>query len=174
MKKNGVVKEAIVLQWAVRIASQWHDFKPGKKRWASALLSEKCCCFVRKHRERFTQIWTSPSEEEKEEEEEDFGRLVTFWFGTFAMLVSATGCVFRHENTRRWKVGCYNGLWVSCFGDFEKFVCISIYCVSALSLHIESTDSMIVSCPDPTFSMCCGLSEPFATAGIPSYIHILY
>jgi len=31
---------------------------------------------------------------------------------------------------------------MSCFGDFEKFVCISIYCVSALSLHIESTDSM--------------------------------
>ena len=28
-------------------------------------------------------------------------------------------------------------------GDFEKFVCISIYFVSALSLHIESTDSMI-------------------------------
>ena len=24
------------------------DFKPGKKRWAGALLSEKCCCFVRK------------------------------------------------------------------------------------------------------------------------------
>ena len=24
-----------------------------------------------------------------------------------------------------------------------KFVCISIYCLSALSLHIESTDSMI-------------------------------
>ena len=38
-----------------------------------------------KHRERVTQIWTSPSEEE-EEEEEDFGRLVTFWFGTFAPL----------------------------------------------------------------------------------------
>ena len=30
-----------------------------------------------------------------------------------------------------------------CFGNFEKFVCINIYCVSALSLHIESTDSMI-------------------------------
>jgi len=27
--------------------------------------------------------------------------------------------------------------------DFEEFVCISIYCVSALSLHIESTDSMM-------------------------------
>ena len=46
VKKNGVVKEAIVLQRAVRIASC--DFKPGTKRWASALLSEKCCCFVRK------------------------------------------------------------------------------------------------------------------------------
>jgi len=39
-------------------------------------------------------------------------------------------------------VGCYNGL-VCCFGDFEKFVYISLYCVSALSLHIESTNSMI-------------------------------
>ena len=26
-----------------------------------------------------------------QEEEEDFGRLVTFWFGTFAMLFGATG-----------------------------------------------------------------------------------
>ena len=43
-RKNVVVKEAIVLHWAVRIASR--DFKPGKKRWAGALLSEKCCCFV--------------------------------------------------------------------------------------------------------------------------------
>ena len=59
------------------------------------------------------------------------------------MLFSATGCVFHHENTRRLTVGCYNGLKVCCFGDFERFVCNSIYCVSALSLHIESTDSMI-------------------------------
>jgi len=29
---------------------------------------------------------------------------VTFWFGTFAMLFSATGCAVRHENTRRWTV----------------------------------------------------------------------
>ena len=53
----------------------------------------------------------------KKKKEKHFDRLVTFWFGTFAMPFSATGC------------------------DFEKFVCISIYCVSALSLHIESTDS---------------------------------
>ena len=33
--------------------------------------------------------------------EEDFGHLVTFWFGTFAMLFSAPGCVVRHENTQR-------------------------------------------------------------------------
>ena len=44
--RRGVVKEAIVLQWWVRIASC--DFKLGKKRWAGVLLSEKFCCFVRK------------------------------------------------------------------------------------------------------------------------------
>jgi len=49
-------------------------------------------------------------------------------------------------------VGCYDGLQISCFGDFEKFVCISIYCVSALSLHIESTDSMIPSAPVTDFT----------------------
>ena len=79
----------------------------------------------------------------KKKKEKHFGCLATFWFGAFAMLCSATGRVFCHENTRKWTVRCYNGLKVSCFGDFEKFVCISIYCVSALSLHIESTDSMI-------------------------------
>ena len=37
----------------------------------------------------------------KKKKEKHFGRLVIFWFGTFAMLFSTTGCVFRHENTRR-------------------------------------------------------------------------
>jgi len=37
----------------------------------------------------------------KKKKEKHFGRLVTFWFGTFAMLFSATGCVFRYENTQR-------------------------------------------------------------------------
>ena len=43
----------------------------------------------------------------------------------------------------RWGVITAHNL--SCFGDFEKFVFISIYCVSALSLHIDSTNSMIGS-----------------------------
>jgi len=68
----------------------------------------------------------------KKKKEKHFGHLATFWFGTFAMLFSATGCVVHHENTRRWTVGCYNG-----------FFWISIYCMSTLSLHIESTDSMM-------------------------------
>jgi len=45
-EKNGVVKEAIVLQWAVQIASR--DFKPGKKamgqctaRWKMQLFCAK-------------------------------------------------------------------------------------------------------------------------------------
>ena len=53
VKKNGIAieKEAIVLQWVVQTSS-W-DFKPGKKRWAGALLSGKCCCFVQ------NQSWKS-------------------------------------------------------------------------------------------------------------------
>ena len=46
----------------------------------------------------------------KKKKEKHFGRLATFWFGTFAMLFSATRCVFRHENARKWTIGCYNGL----------------------------------------------------------------
>jgi len=40
------------------------------------------------------------AEEEEEERKKKFGRLVTFWFGTFTMLFHATGCVVHHENTR--------------------------------------------------------------------------
>ena len=142
-RKNGVVKEAIVLQRAVRIASC--DFKPGKSNGLVHCSVKNAAVLCENHRERFTHIWTSPSEEEEEEEEER----KTFWpSGDFLVRYFCdafcdTGCVFCHENTRKWTVGCYNGLKVSCFGDFERFVCISIYCVSTLSLHIESTNSMI-------------------------------
>jgi len=37
----------------------------------------------------------------KKKKGKHFGCLVTLWFGTFAMLFSATGCVVHHENTRR-------------------------------------------------------------------------
>jgi len=36
----------------------------------------------------------------KKKKVKHFGRLATFWFGAFAMLFSATGCVFHHESTR--------------------------------------------------------------------------
>ena len=70
VKKNGVVKEAIVLQWAVRIASC--DFQLGKKWWTGALLSENAAVLCENHRERVPQIWTSPSEVEEEEERKTF------------------------------------------------------------------------------------------------------
>jgi len=95
-EKNGVIMEAIVLQWAVQIA--WRDFKLRKKRWAGHCPVKNAAVLCENHRERVAQIWTSPFEEEEEEEEEEekevkpFGRLGTFWFGTFAMLFSATGC----------------------------------------------------------------------------------
>jgi len=53
-KKNGIVKEAIVLQWAVRIALC--DFKPGEKGWAGALLSENAAVLCENHCERVMQI----------------------------------------------------------------------------------------------------------------------
>ena len=37
----------------------------------------------------------------KKKKEKHFGRLATFSFGIFAMHFSATGCVVRHENTRK-------------------------------------------------------------------------
>ena len=107
-----------------------------KKRWAGALLSVKCWCFVQKRLS--TQFWTSQSEQE----ENHFGLQVTFWFGMFAMLFWATGRVVYHENTRRWTVRCYQ-VQVYRFWDFESLFCIIIYCVSMLSLHIESINSMI-------------------------------
>jgi len=37
----------------------------------------------------------------KRKQEKHFGCLANFWFGTFVMLFSTTGCVVSHENTRR-------------------------------------------------------------------------
>jgi len=37
----------------------------------------------------------------RETKEKSDGWCTTFWFGTFAMLFSATGCIVRLENTRR-------------------------------------------------------------------------
>ena len=123
--KNGVAKEAIVIQWAVRTAS-W-DFKPGKKRWSGSLLGGKCCGLCETHRERTGKFELA----RLKRLDKHFGHLATFWFGTFAMLFS-----------------CYNNLLFifECF-MMKRFwrilIGISIYYASALSLHIESTDSMI-------------------------------
>jgi len=54
------------------------------------------------HCERVTQIELAHlKKKKKKKKEKHFGRQVTFWFGTFATLYSATGCVVHHENTRR-------------------------------------------------------------------------
>ena len=37
----------------------------------------------------------------KKKKEKHFGRLATFWFSTFTVHFGTTGCVFRHENTRK-------------------------------------------------------------------------
>jgi len=94
-RKNSFVKEAIVLQWVVRIAS--HDFKPGKKRWASTLLSEKCC-FVHK------PSWKSRKFELARLKKKN---ILAVWClsGSVPLrcFLAPLG-VFHHENTRRWTV----------------------------------------------------------------------
>jgi len=38
---------------------------------------------------------------------EDFGRLVTFWFSTFAVLFHTSRSHVGHKNTKKWLVCCY-------------------------------------------------------------------
>ena len=67
---------------------------------------------------------------------------MTLWFSTFVMLFCATRHVVgheAHENEWHYVIKAYN------FTCFEGFFCIIIYCVSALSLHIESTMILIYS-----------------------------
>ena len=79
-----------------------------KKWWAGALLSEKFCAKTIVKESRKFEL--AHLKKKKKKKEKYFGHLATVWFSTFAMLFSATGCVVRHENTRRWKVGWYNSL----------------------------------------------------------------
>ena len=97
---------------AVRIS--WCDFKAMgwcTARWKMLLF---CAKTIVKESRKFElarlKKKKKKEKKKKKKKEKHFGRLVTFWFGTFAMLFSATGCVVRHKNTRRWTVGCYNGL----------------------------------------------------------------
>ena len=78
----------------------------------------------------------------KEEEEKRFWR---FGDGIFMTVLHNTGSLLGQENTI---VSCHKGLYKLYAARFEFsrkiFFCISIYCVSALSLHIDCTESMIL------------------------------
>ena len=79
----------------------------------------------------------------KKKKEKHFGCLATFWFGTLVMLFRATRCLAGDENTPRWMVHRYEA-YTCKFTVFEIFRDLScMYCMSALSLCIESTNSMI-------------------------------
>jgi len=60
-----------------------------------------CAKTIVKESRRFELAHLKKKKKKKKKKEKHFGSLATFWFGTFAMLFSATGCVFRHENTRK-------------------------------------------------------------------------
>jgi len=71
---------------------------------AKTILKESCkfeLARLKKKKKKKRRKKKKEKKKKKKKKEKHFGRLVTFWFGTFAMLFSATGCVVRHENTRR-------------------------------------------------------------------------
>ena len=51
-----------------------------------------------KESRKFELAHLKKKKKRKKKKEKHFGHLVTFWFGTFAMLFSATGCVFRKHS----------------------------------------------------------------------------
>ena len=93
VKKNGIVKEAIVLQWAPRVTSNLE-----KSDGLVHCSVKNAAVLCENHRERVTQIWTNSSEEEEEERKIFWpsGDFLVRYFN-FAMIFSATGCVVRHE-----------------------------------------------------------------------------
>ena len=52
-----------------------------------------CAKTIVKESSKFELARLKMKKKKKKKKEKHFGRLATFWFGTFAMLFSATGCV---------------------------------------------------------------------------------
>ena len=80
----------------------------------------------------------------------------------FTALCCATRSLVCHENTRRWLVCCYKGLEDNGFWDFERFV---IYCISMLSLHMESINSMIRVTRTSYKDFLCNLKHKYMYIG---------
>jgi len=58
-----------------------------------------CAKTIVKESRKFELACLKKKKKKKKKKEKHFGCLATFWFDTFAMHFSATGCVVRHENT---------------------------------------------------------------------------
>jgi len=84
--ENAVTSEAIVDECLISSTSR--EFKVVEKRWAGALLSLKCCCFVWKPSWKHDHtIWTSPSEEEEKKTFWPFGILSQSFFAPLGVLL---------------------------------------------------------------------------------------
>ena len=95
-----------------------------KKVWAGALLSVKCCCLCKNNH--------AHSELAILNKKKHFGLRVTFWF---LVVFAPLGMLFimKTLEDEEYVVIKYK------FRIFEILrVCFVIYCVSVLSLHIES------------------------------------
>ena len=117
-RKNGVVKEAIVASVSGSNRLMWLQTCEKVMGWCTAqwkmllfcaktIVKESCKFELARLKKKKKK---KEKKKKKKKKEKHFDHLVTFWFSTFVMLFSTTWCVFRHENTRRWTVGCCNGL----------------------------------------------------------------
>ena len=87
-EKNGIEKKAIVLQWAVWIASWLRTWKK-VMGWCTAQWNVLLFCaktIVKElHKFELARL-------KKKKKEKHFGHLVTFWFGTFAVYTYSISC----------------------------------------------------------------------------------
>ena len=137
--ENGVTNEAIVLQWLVQTAS-W-DFKVVKKRSVGVLLSVNSAVLCEIHRERVTQFWTSPSEDEERKK----NILAICRLSGLVLLqcfFASVGIFFIMKTLKDEPYVVIKAYKFTAFEILRVFSCIIIYCVSALSLRIQSTDSI--------------------------------
>jgi len=82
----------------------------------------------------------------KRKKEKHFGHLATFWFGTFVMLFSTTGCVVRHETLEDEQQVVITPYKLAVLEILRILFVLAYIACPLYPYIIESTDFMI--CPE--------------------------
>ena len=134
-------EKALVLQWLVWTAS-W-DFKAVKKVMGWCTAQQKMLLFCVKIIVKVSRKFELARLKKERKKTFFFVWQLSGLVLIFRDFFCATRSLEGHENTWIWIVCCYKSFQILMFWDFERFYCIILYCVFMLSLHVESTDSLI-------------------------------